>query len=200
MKNKIFYGIIGLLLIGGMTYKLIQNKKVINENNTPTDRSNIPVSVSTFEANYFPVGTDYALPAVLDVNNTGIITATQPGKLATFDIEIGKQVTKGQLVGRIDSKQREIGIKSTEATIKKLQDDIKRTQDLIAGDAAPSNSINDLNYNLLGSNFIFIAIAIGCFFLIPNIYSYVTVVILVPILKSKKPVALVQPLLEATKT
>jgi RND family efflux transporter MFP subunit len=148
MKNKIFYGIIGLLLIGGMTYKLIQNKKVINENNTPTDRSNIPVSVSTFEANYFPVGTDYALPAVLDVNNTGIITATQPGKLATFDIEIGKQVTKGQLVGRIDSKQREIGIKSTEATIKKLQDDIKRTQDLIAGDAAPSNSINDLNYNL----------------------------------------------------
>lgn len=42
--------------------------------------------------------------------------------------------------------------------------------------------INDLNYNLLGSNFIFIAIAIGCFFLIPNTYSYITVIILVPIL------------------
>lgn len=42
--------------------------------------------------------------------------------------------------------------------------------------------VNDLNYNLLGSNFIFIAIAIGCFFLIPNTYSYITVVILVPIL------------------
>ena len=42
--------------------------------------------------------------------------------------------------------------------------------------------VNDLNYNLLGSNFIFIAIAIGCYFLIPNIYSYITVIILVPIL------------------
>lgn len=42
--------------------------------------------------------------------------------------------------------------------------------------------VNDLNYNLLGSNFIFIAIAIGCFFLIPNAYSYITVVVLVPIL------------------
>jgi urea transporter/murein DD-endopeptidase MepM/ murein hydrolase activator NlpD len=42
--------------------------------------------------------------------------------------------------------------------------------------------VNDLNYNLLGSNFIFIAIAIGCFFLIPNTYSYITVIILVPIL------------------
>ncbi len=41
---------------------------------------------------------------------------------------------------------------------------------------------NDLNYNLLGSNFIFLAIAIGCFFLIPNIYSYITVLILMPVL------------------
>ena len=42
--------------------------------------------------------------------------------------------------------------------------------------------VNDLNYNLLGSNFIFIAISVGCFFLIPNTYSYITVIILVPIL------------------
>lgn len=148
MKNKIFYGIIAILLIGGMAYKLTKNKKEININNTPVDRSDVPVFVSTFDANYFPVGNDYALPAVLDVNNTGVIMTMQPGKLASFDIEIGKQVSKGQLVGRIDSKQREIGVKSTDATIKKLEDDIQRTQDLIAGDAAPSNSINDLNYNL----------------------------------------------------
>ncbi|MDO9187277.1 MAG: urea transporter [Bacteroidia bacterium] len=42
--------------------------------------------------------------------------------------------------------------------------------------------VNDLNYNLLGSNFMFLAIAIGCFFLIPNTYSYITVLILTPIL------------------
>lgn len=42
--------------------------------------------------------------------------------------------------------------------------------------------VNDLNYFLLGSNFIFFGIAIGCFFLIPNKYSYISVVILTPIL------------------
>jgi len=42
--------------------------------------------------------------------------------------------------------------------------------------------VNDLNHNLLGANFIFLAIAIGCFFVIPNINSYITVVILTPIL------------------
>lgn len=148
MKNKIIVGIIAILLIGGMAYKLTQNKKEIDKNSTPKDRSNVPVSVTTFDANYFPVSTDYALPAVLDINKSGIITATQPGKIAYFNVEIGSHVSKGQLIGKIDSKQREIGIKSSEATIKKLEADIQRTKDLIEGDAAPATAINDLNYNL----------------------------------------------------
>ncbi|MGZ4117455.1 MAG: urea transporter [Bacteroidia bacterium] len=43
-------------------------------------------------------------------------------------------------------------------------------------------NVNDLNYYLQGANFIFLAIAIGCFFLIPNTYSYLTVIILTPVL------------------
>jgi urea transporter/murein DD-endopeptidase MepM/ murein hydrolase activator NlpD len=42
--------------------------------------------------------------------------------------------------------------------------------------------VSDLNHNLLGANFIFLAIAIGCFFIIPNSYSYFTVIILTPVL------------------
>lgn len=39
-----------------------------------------------------------------------------------------------------------------------------------------------MNYHLVGSNFIFMAIAIGGYFTIPNIYSYLTVVIITPLL------------------
>jgi urea transporter len=42
--------------------------------------------------------------------------------------------------------------------------------------------VNDLNSNLVGANFIFLAIALGCFFIIPNTYSYVTVIALTPVL------------------
>ena len=148
MKNKIIIAVVALLLVGAMVYKLTKNKKIITKNEQAIDRSNVPVSVSTFDVNYFPISTDYALPAVLDINKSGIITATQPGKLAMFNIEIGSQVSKGQLVGRIDSKQREIGIKTTEVTIKKLESDLQRTRELIEGDAAPATAVNDLNYNL----------------------------------------------------
>lgn len=39
-----------------------------------------------------------------------------------------------------------------------------------------------LSYHLLGSNFILMSIAIGCFFVIPNIYSYLIVFALTPVL------------------
>ena len=41
--------------------------------------------------------------------------------------------------------------------------------------------VTDLTHNLLGANFIFVAIAIGCFFIIPNTFSYATIIILTPI-------------------
>ncbi len=42
--------------------------------------------------------------------------------------------------------------------------------------------VNDLNLNLVGSNFIFMAIGIGCFYIIPNTYSYIAVFCLTPVL------------------
>lgn len=87
MRNKIIVGIIALLLIGGMVYKLVQNKKEIVKNETPVDRSNVPIAVTAFDVNYLPVATDYALPAVLDINKSGIITVVQPGRIESFNVE-----------------------------------------------------------------------------------------------------------------
>jgi len=42
--------------------------------------------------------------------------------------------------------------------------------------------VNELNVHLVGSNFIFMAIGIGCFYIIPNFYSYLSVVLLTPLL------------------
>ncbi len=148
MKNKIIIAIIAVLLIGAMAYKLTQNKKVITQNEKFVDRSNVPVSVTTFDVNYFPVSTDYALPAVLDINNSGSINATNPGKIISLSIELGNHVTKGQLVGKVDTKLKEIAVKSTALTIDKLEKDAVRTKELIEGDAAPATSILDLNYNI----------------------------------------------------
>lgn len=151
MKNNIIIGIIVLALIGFTGYKLTQNKKVIDKNAQPIDRSNVPISVTAFEANYFPVSTDFAIPGILEQNKVGSINAQSPGKIVSLKIEIGQHVSKGQLVGKVDSKLKEIALKSTDLTIKKLEVDAARVEDLIKGDAAPATSILDINYNLESS-------------------------------------------------
>jgi len=42
--------------------------------------------------------------------------------------------------------------------------------------------VNELNINLVGSNFIFMAIGIGCFYIVPNGFSYLAVFLLTPLL------------------
>lgn len=148
MKNNIIIGIIAVALLALTGYKLIQNKKVIDKNEKPIDRSNVPVSVTAFEANYYPVSTDFAIPGILEQNKIGSINAISPGKIVQLKIEVGQFVSKGQLIGRVDSKLKEIALKSTELTIQKLEIDAARTEDLIKGNAAPANSILEINYNL----------------------------------------------------
>ncbi|HMU98870.1 MAG TPA: efflux RND transporter periplasmic adaptor subunit [Chitinophagales bacterium] len=148
MKTKIFLIIAGLLIVGGAAYKLAKNKKIIDDNAKPIDRSGVPIAVTAFEAAYFPVSSDFALPGVLDQNNTGNVNAINPGKIVSLNIEVGQQVTKGQIIGKVDSKLKEIALQQAELTIKKLETDAVRTKDLIEGNAAPATSILDLDYNI----------------------------------------------------
>lgn len=43
-------------------------------------------------------------------------------------------------------------------------------------------NVNDLNENLAGANYVFMAIGLGCFYVIPNKWSYVMVILLIPVL------------------
>lgn len=96
MKNNIIIGIIVLAILGLAGYKLVQNKKVINKNEQPIDRSNVPISVTAFEANYFPVSTDYALPGILEQNKVANINAVSPGKIVSLNLEIRHIWEKGE--------------------------------------------------------------------------------------------------------
>jgi urea transporter len=42
-------------------------------------------------------------------------------------------------------------------------------------------NVNDFNNNLLGANYVFMAISMGCFYVIPSSYSYLNVVMFIPI-------------------
>jgi RND family efflux transporter MFP subunit len=147
MKTRIITIIIVILAIGGISFKLFSNKKKIDESKKVVDRSGIPVSVSTYQVEFLPIGGDLALPAVLEPKEQATLSTGTQGKIETLNIQLGSKVAKGQVIGTIDSKVKQISLQSTELTINKSKQDYDRNKELLAGNAINETAVTDAKYS-----------------------------------------------------
>jgi len=147
MKTRIISIAVVLVIIGGITWTLIGNKKEINEKNKPVDRSEIPVAVSVTEIKPLPMSGDVLLPAVLEPKDQSTVSIGTSGKLESLRIELGTRVSKGQVIGTIDTKVKQVDLKSRELTVSKLKLDYERNKELLKGNAISENAVTEAKYN-----------------------------------------------------
>ena len=148
MKKSIIsiLAIVGVLGIIGFT--LAKNKKKIDANKVVVDRSNIAVAVSTVAAQFQEYDGKVILPANLELNNEATIAIGVQGKIEKLSIEVGSRVTKGQVVGILDSKLKRLNLKANELTLSKLENDLKRNDELFKGNAGTELSIVNGKYDI----------------------------------------------------
>jgi RND family efflux transporter MFP subunit len=147
MKKKIIIisGLVVVLLAIVLT--LANNKRKINASKKVVDRSSVPVYVSTFNVQPLAIQGNLNVPAVLSANEeAGIATATS-GKIISLNIELGSKVSKGQIIGVLDVKQKELNLKSTELTVAKMEKDYDRDKILLQGDAATQSTVTKSQYD-----------------------------------------------------
>jgi len=147
MKKRIIIISVLVVVVAGIAYTLFRNKKKINENSKVVDRSQIAIPVTTAEADVLPVGRDMVLPAILQPVNEATISVNAQGKLKTLNIELGSFVKKGQVIGAIDVRQKELSLQSTELTLSKLEDDYQRNKELLEGNAITEMNVTESKYN-----------------------------------------------------
>ncbi len=147
MRSKIITISIILLVIAGITWKLVSNKKEINENNRVIDRTEIPVSVSVVPVVSQAATGSFELPAVLEAKDDATVSATTSGKLVSLNVEIGSRVNKGQVIGAVDSRVRQLDLEARELTVDKLKTDYQRNQELLRGNAINETAVTDSKYN-----------------------------------------------------
>lgn len=143
-KILIIGGILALVAI--VAIRLASNKKKINESKQVVDRSKIPVSVSVINAEEKPVGNSFQLPASLDPVEESNIAVTVAGKITRLSIENGSRVTKGQIIGSIDSQLKQLNLEAVELSEAKLKRDYERTKELYEGKAATETNVIDAKY------------------------------------------------------
>lgn len=146
MKNKVLPGnrrkllfplAIATLIVLSIVIVLANNKKKINKTMEPVDRTKIPVSVTVEKVAYKPLNIDVRYPATTQPYEEAMLYAQTSGLITRLNIALGQQVTKGQVLGQLDTKILQsnleaagISYRSAISNRQKLLDDYNRAKDL----------------------------------------------------------------------
>jgi membrane fusion protein (multidrug efflux system) len=142
-----------ILIIGGIVavvaiiaLRLVSNKHKINESKQIVDRSKIPVSVAVATVEEKTLSNSFQLPASLAPIEESNIAANVAGKITRLSIENGSRVSKGQILGTIDSQLKLLNLEAIELSEAKLKRDYERTKELYEGKAATETDMLDAKY------------------------------------------------------
>ena len=143
-KILIIGGIIALVSV--VTLRLVSNKNKINESKQVVDRSKIPVSVAVATVEEKALSSSFDLPATLAPKEESKIAVNVAGKITRLSIENGSRVSKGQIIGTIDSQLKQLNLEAIELSESKLKRDYERTKELYEGKAATETNMLDAKY------------------------------------------------------
>lgn len=141
----IILAVIAIIAVMGIT--LANNKKKIDESKKIVDRSKIAIPVSVEGAFVGPVAGSVIMPASLEPMNEADVTVSVAGKVDRLNFNLGSVVKKGQVLGSLETTQKELSLKATGLSLKKLEADYKRYKDLFEGGAATEVQFNDVKFN-----------------------------------------------------
>lgn len=148
MKKSFIIALSILVLGGAIAFTLAKNKKKIEANKVVVDRSIIPVAVATTKAEFQDFDGKVILPANLELTNEATLAIGVQGKIEKLAIEVGSRVSKGQVIGQLDSKLKMINLKANELTLAKLEKEYQRNNDLFKGNAGTELSVINSKYDV----------------------------------------------------
>lgn len=147
MKNKII--IIGLILLisGGITYQLVANKQIINENSKLEDTSHIaiPVNVITTKTT-IPNSTIIASGMLIPDKEASIATVSS-GRLTQVNFKEGDMVRKGQVLAVVDTEMLALNLDAAIIARDQAKKDYERFKALYEGEAATEQNYQNAKLN-----------------------------------------------------
>ncbi|WP_192349376.1 efflux RND transporter periplasmic adaptor subunit [Algoriphagus sp. Y33] len=117
MKKLIVPIGISAAVILSIILALSANKKKIDQKNQPVDRSNIPVSVGVAKVEKGSLDAIVQYPALVEPMEEAGVYSHASGIISQLDIFLGKQVHKGEIMGKLDTRIQQINLKSAEANL-----------------------------------------------------------------------------------
>lgn len=151
MRKRIYLWLVFLALTALMVWKLVSNKKELDQEAelSKITRAFVPVEVVKPKleklANHLEADGIF-LPA----KEMFIISQTSGQVLEVYK-DKGDWVKEGEVIAKVDDELLRIELEATEANLAKLHKDQERLANLIEGEAAPKNKIEDVQLGILAA-------------------------------------------------
>jgi len=125
-----------LALVALVAFRLVSNKKVIDEKNQLPDNTGAAVAVNVASVESRVSQRNLSLVGTVAANQVIDVKAEVQGKLLGLNAELGDIVRKGQTLGRIDNQLQQLAVRNAEGQLADARQNVERYKNLFEGGAA----------------------------------------------------------------
>lgn len=142
MKKKIILLVVCAGIIGIIGFRLVSNKRTINEKNLPAPVKSVrmPVTVTAAKEEIQQVG--IVKTGTLTPFKEAKVLAVSSGNVERLLFSLGSAVRQGQTLAIIDTRLLQLDLQKAASRVHKLRRDLQTYTELLAGNAATQEKVN----------------------------------------------------------
>jgi len=149
MKTKYIVGLIVVVIIGLIIFKLAANKSKLSEKEKPTQDSvvRIPVKVSAVKEELQEI--NLKKTGNLAPFKEAKVLSTVGGTILELRFKLGDHVTEGQILAVMDTRLMQLDLQKAQTNAAKLRRDLNNYTELLQGQAATQEKVDEIRQNYL---------------------------------------------------
>jgi len=134
--KRIITIVVIIAVLALVAFRLVSNKKAIDEKNKLPDNTQVAIAVNVTPVQSRISERNLSLVGTVAANQVIEIKAEVQGKLLSLNAELGDQVKKGQVIGRIDNRLQTLAVANAEQQLADARQNLERYKNLFEGGAA----------------------------------------------------------------
>jgi membrane fusion protein, multidrug efflux system len=144
MKKKIIYALMLIVLVAGIAWKLSSNKKKIAEKTELATQKSTIFPVAVVNPKMESISQDFEIPGSFRPLHEVNLVPDVAGRVVSVLVKNGDNVTKGQLIAKLDNEQVSYDIAAAEAAFQKAENDLQRFETMAKSEAVTPQQLADI--------------------------------------------------------
>jgi membrane fusion protein (multidrug efflux system) len=144
MKKKLIVAFVCVGITGVIGFRLVSNKKKINEKNRPIQVENVRIPVTAIAVREELIQAGMVKTGTLAPFREAKVLSVSSGNVQRLLFNPGDNVHQGQTLAIIDTRLLAVDLQQSESNVNKLRRDLQTYTELLAGNATTRERVNEI--------------------------------------------------------